>query len=101
MLVTFTTKDYPSITMFGDVATKLIRMMGLSGTVPSAIRAEDVPAALERLRQQLEAHSEPAAPEDEAREDSSNPRVSLSLRAYPLLELLQTAEAHEDGVSWH
>ena len=100
MLVTFATKDYPSITMFGDVATKLIRMMGLSGKVPSAIRAEDVPAALERLREQLGAHEEPPPP-PEADEDSSKQRVSLALRAYPLLELLETAEAHEDGVSWH
>src|SRR5690606_27882768 len=50
MLVTFKTKAYANITMFGDVAVKLLRMMGHSGTVPSAILADDVPAALERLK---------------------------------------------------
>jgi len=39
MLVTFTTKAYADITMFGDVAVAMLKMMGYSGTVPSAIRA--------------------------------------------------------------
>jgi len=50
MLVTFETKSHAPITMFGDVAVTLIKMMGHSGTVPSALLAQDVPAALERLK---------------------------------------------------
>ena len=46
MLVTFTTDAYADITMFGDVALKMLRMMGHSATVPSAILAADVPEAL-------------------------------------------------------
>ena len=49
MLVTFSCPVYADITMFGDVAVRLLKMMGHSGTVPSAIVAADVPAALERL----------------------------------------------------
>jgi len=49
MLVTFTSDAYADITMFGDVAVALLKVMGHSGTVPSAIVAEDVPAALSRL----------------------------------------------------
>jgi len=49
MLVTFTTRAYADITMFGDVALALLKMMGHSGTVPSTILAADVPAALSRL----------------------------------------------------
>lgn len=48
MLVTFSTKVYADITMFGDIALVMLKMMGHSGTVPSAIRAEDVPVALLR-----------------------------------------------------
>ena len=55
MLVTFRTSAYANITMFGDVAVRLLKMMGHSGTVPSAIRADDVPAALERLKAALAA----------------------------------------------
>ena len=36
--------------MFGKTALQLIKMMGHSGVVPSAIMAEDVPAALDRLK---------------------------------------------------
>ena len=40
MLVTFTTKAYADITMFGDVALAMLKMMGHSATVPGAILAE-------------------------------------------------------------
>ena len=45
MLVTFSCPAYADITMFGDVAIRLLKMMGHSGTVPSALLAADVPAA--------------------------------------------------------
>ena len=50
MLITFKTKSYADITMFGDVALKLIKIMGHSGTVPGALGADEVADALERLR---------------------------------------------------
>jgi hypothetical protein len=51
MLIKFkTTASYPEITMFGEIGLKLIKMMGRSGKVPSAISAEDIPAALAALR---------------------------------------------------
>jgi Domain of unknown function (DUF1840) len=49
MLVTFTTKAYVDIPMFGDIALAMLKMMGYSATVPGAILAEDVPVALNRL----------------------------------------------------
>jgi hypothetical protein len=55
MLVTFTTKAYADITMFGDVAIAMLKMMGHSGTVPGAIRAEEVPKALSRLTAAIDA----------------------------------------------
>ena len=61
MLVTFTTKAYADITMFGDVALSMLKMMGHSGTVPSAIRAADVPAALSRLKAAIDAEKFPSA----------------------------------------
>ena len=58
MLVTVTTDAYSDITMFGNVAVRLLRLMGHSGTVPGALRAEDVPAALQRLEAGLADHGE-------------------------------------------
>jgi len=37
MLVTFSCKVCPNITMFGDVAVRMLRLIGHSGTVPSAL----------------------------------------------------------------
>jgi hypothetical protein len=100
MLVTFHTKAYADITMFGDVAKKLLTLMGHSGTIPSALSAQDVPAALARLRAAIGAERarepEPSGDEDERKER----RVSLANRAYPLIELLAAAAAEECEVTW-
>jgi len=73
VLVTFTCKAYADITMFGDVALGMLRMMGHSEMVPGAILAEDVPAALDRLKRAVET-AKAAAPHDasEGRGDDSN-----------------------------
>ena len=51
MIVTFKTKAYADITLFGDVAVHLLKLMGHSGTVPGAIQAEDVNDYKQRLEQ--------------------------------------------------
>jgi hypothetical protein len=98
MLVKFRS-DAGDMTMFGDIAVELLRMMGHSGTVPSAILAKDIPAALDRLRKGVAAA--PASAErspDEERE--KGPRVSLQQRAYPLIELLERAAKNGWDVMW-
>jgi hypothetical protein len=105
MLVTFRTKAYADITMFGDVAKQLLELMGHSGTVPSAIKAEDVPAVLARLeaamRERKAADAVEPPPADAGRDDHDAPRkVTLSQRAVPLLELLRAAAAQKADVMW-
>ena len=97
MLVTFTTDAYADITMFGDVAQALLKMMGHSGTVPSAILAEDVPAALSRLTAGVEAAKAGPSVDEE---DEDEPRVSLSNRALPLINLLTAAAQAGSDVMW-
>lgn len=102
MLVVFKSDAYSDIIMFGDVAQQLLKMMGHSGTVPSAIKAEDVAAALERLKRSLEGEK-PAgdAPvgAEERRENDQN--VSLRDRALPLIELLTAAARKQRDVMWN
>jgi Domain of unknown function (DUF1840) len=99
MLVTFTTDAYADITMFGDVALTLLKMMGHSATVPSAILAEDVPAALSRLTAAIEA--EKALPPAEDKDaDADEPVVSIAHRALPLINLLAAAAKAESNVMW-
>ena len=88
--------------MFGDVALKLLKMMGHSGTVPSAILAPDIPAALTRLKAAVAAEPESPLPEPErnANDAEPEPKVSLRQRAYPLIELLARAEKRGCDVMW-
>ncbi len=97
MLVTFTTDAYADITMFGDVALTLLKMMGHSGAVPSAILAADVPAALSRLTAAIES-AKAVPPVDD--EDEDEPQVSLSNRALPLIDLLTAAAQAGSDVMW-
>ena len=103
MLVTFRTPAYADPLMFGDIAVQLLKLMGHSGTVPGALRAEDVPAALERLRTALAAQPAAvpnAADREEEETDENEPRVSLAHRALPLIEWLAAAAAARCDVRW-
>jgi len=101
MLVTFRSKAWGNITMFGDVAMALLKLMGHSGTVPSAILARDVPAALQQLKDRLAAGTfeEVERPAEDGDEEV-RPAVGLRTRAYPLLELLSAAAEQECDVLW-
>jgi Domain of unknown function (DUF1840) len=105
MIVKFSTRA-GALTMHGDAAVALIKAMGHSGTVPSAILAADLPAALVQLRKALDeqghAPSPPPPPpsadvdEDEERE----PPVTLHMRALPLIDMIETAIARGSDLMW-
>lgn len=99
MLITFSTKAWADITMFGEVAVNLLKLMGHSGTVPGALLAEDIPEALEKLKAGIEAeNTKPSEPPPD--DDPDEPKVDLSLRAYPLIELLTAAAKENQNVMW-
>ena len=102
MLITFRTKAYADITMFGEVALTLIRLMGHSGSVPGAILAQDVPDALARLRAAAAANPDTPAPGPTSGrgEDSDEPPVTLAHRAMPLIALLEAAARDGCNVMW-
>ena len=105
MLVTFRTKAHGDITMFGAVGVELLKLAGMTGNLPTAILAADVPAVRAKLESALAAHraafGEGAPSGAEARERSGErddepgaaPAVPLRHRALPLLELLRAAAA--------
>lgn len=99
MLVKFNSK-VGSIVMFGEVAVALIKMMGHSGTVPSALLAADIPAALENLKRAaaIAPDSQPEGGKEEKEDEA--PRVSLHQRAYPLIKLLTQASERGCDVVW-
>jgi soluble cytochrome b562 len=97
MLVKFDS-EAGQILMFGDVAVALLKMMGQSGVVPGAIVAAEIPSALEKLRQGVEAQAHhPRARRDDETEE---PDVTLRQRAVPLIELLDRAAKQGKNVMW-
>lgn len=100
MIVTFTTKAYADITMFGDVAVSLLKMMGHSGTVPSAILAADIPNALAQLKKALDVKTEPVKVQNSNEDGEGEPHISMHNRALPLLALLDAAAKENEDVTW-
>jgi hypothetical protein len=100
MLVTFSCPAYADITLFGDVAVRLLHLMGHSSTVPSALLAEDVQAALERLEAAVEADKQLLHSQNTAEEADGDAAISLSHRALPLIELLKAAAKEKCNVMW-
>jgi len=111
MLVRFHSEASAGFTMFGDSAIELLRLMGASGAIPGALSAGDVPEALRRLGQAVASSEGERAPKEPGpeKEQSANaranndrevPKVKLRTRAYPLLQMLETAIAKECAVVW-
>ena len=112
MLVRFHSRAAAGVTLFGYVAQDLLRLMGMSGAVPGAVLAADVPRALSRLREALaspEGDRVPVPPAPPGRTKSAEPdeepereaqQISLRTRAFPLLQLLDTAAAAQCEVVW-
>ncbi|TOF34717.1 hypothetical protein CGJ21_23115 [Vibrio parahaemolyticus] len=105
MLITFRCRSYANVTMFGDIALEMIKMMGHSGTVPGSVSAQDVPDALSKLTSALSAKNaaEENLPTDvdvDEEKEQVEPAVSLGRRAFPLIELLKSAIKEECEVMW-
>jgi hypothetical protein len=88
--------------MLGDEAVRLIKMMGHSGTVPGALPADEVPAALKQLQTAVAAEKNAEeAPATDGEEDEKDRRVNISVRAWPLMEMLAAAARENREVMWY
>ena len=97
MLLTFKTRAYADITMFGDVGKKMLEMMDFGTRIPGAIRAGDLPAALANLEAAL---AKMPREENPPPDKDDQPRVGLHTRAIPLIALPRAAIEAEAGLSW-
>jgi hypothetical protein len=104
MLIRFSSVKTESITMFGNVAVQLIKMLGASGAVPGGLSAADIPVALQRLREQLQMQPAAIVEASDAVSDKNekerDPPVALATRAGPLISLLERASAASVPVMW-
>ena len=100
MLIKFDS-EVGSFTMAGDIAVQLLKAMGHSGTVPSAMLPGDIPNALARLK--LAVNASPASATESSSSDDKDQKeatVSLRQRAFPLIDLLTRAAAKGAEVMW-
>ena len=102
MLVRFHSQAGQSVLMFGDDARTLLHLMGMSGDIPGAVAPEDVLDALDRLKRALESSKPGVAKplENGKQDDAGEIPVGMSVRAYPLVQLLQLAVRGNHAVVW-
>lgn len=88
--------------MLDNDAKKMLALMKQSGAVPGAVRAEAVGVALGNLQDALKADDTEAsdAPATDGQDDEQEQPVALGTRAYPLLQLLEDAQAKRESVRW-
>lgn len=121
MIVTFRSRATADVIMFGDVAQRLMQIMGKEATAQGIVTVEQLPDAIARLRaamaQDKERHAQLLAAVLDGEEGvdgvnaeatqaaSSLPSamdqpVSLTQRAVPLLEMLERSLRHQQAVVW-
>lgn len=100
MLVTFTCNAYENIIYFGDVAARLLTLMGHSGTIPGAIKAEHIGEALERLQAGIGRSVTNDSSSQSNDEEENEPDISLVNRAIPLINMLKAAKKANCDILW-
>lgn len=107
-MVTFKSKAGRDVDYHTNVGLQFLQMMGRDTKLPSAMYADDIPEALANLQRELgrlaeeeEPDTRQAAVKEPQNDDEEKPeRVSLSIRARPLLKLLQQAQEANVGLMW-
>jgi hypothetical protein len=112
MIVTFKSAAAGDVIMFGDVAQRMMEIMGKEPSEKGIVTVEQLPDAIARLRAavaedkaRMAAIAEEERPQSEPAQNGGNgentrPFVSLHQRAAPLLELLEWALKKQKPVLW-
>lgn len=101
-LVTFQSRAYNDVVMFGDVGKTLLGMMGMRENLPGALHPDDIPLASHNLRKALGtiAARDDGADAGEDADTDNDAAVPLADRALPLIELLCAAHRERAHVMW-
>lgn len=108
MLITFKSAAGADVIMFGDIARKLVAIVGKDPQDGKGIvTVEQLPDAIARLRAAIE--EDKARRAGQAQDDDEEPDperrgmaapVSLAQRAWPLLDLLEASQKEGVPVVW-
>ncbi len=106
-MITFKSAATADMIMFGDVATRLLELMGKEATEKGIITPEQLPDAIARLEavmvSERERHRDQvlaSGVSETGGNDNEQPGVSLTHRALPLLEMLQVSLKENQPVVW-
>lgn len=108
MIIIFQSKASGDVIMFGDVAHKMMEIMGKEASDKGIITVPELPAALASLKAAIAADLEARKHVKEedllqfelAADGTRRPYVSLSQRGTPLAELLEWALKKKEPVVW-
>lgn len=101
MIYEFKSRATGSVIMTEDIAEKLLKVIGKEPGSTGIVTVEQLPAAVAALRNKL-----PAEGPDERQEstddgdDEPKSSVSLQQRAFPLIEMMETALKAGKDVTW-
>jgi hypothetical protein len=105
MIVTFSSPASGDVIMFGDVAQRMMEIMGKDRSDKGIVTVEQLPDAIDRLRAAVAADKAQRAGNIDADDERNRERgepifVSLAQRAVPLLELLERSLKKNKPVTW-
>ena len=112
MIVIFQSPASGDVIMFGDVAKRMMKLMGKEPTDKGIVTVEQLPDAIARIKAAIEEDKRQRAgmkaedlPQTEpdgsgGRGQGSRPFVTLTQRAVPLLELLEWSLKKKKPVLW-
>jgi hypothetical protein len=108
MIVTFQSPAAGDVIMFGDVAQRMMKLMGKEPEAKGIVTVEQLPEAIAQLKAAIEADkTERAGKQDEdlpqfemGEGGVKRPYIALTQRAAPLLELLEWSLKKEKPVVW-
>jgi hypothetical protein len=108
VIVIFQSPAAGDVIMFGDVAHRLMEIMGKEAQAKGIVTVEQLPDAIARLRAAMQADKDQRAnlqeedlPQFEVGDGGvKRPYVSLAQRAAPLLELLEWSLKKKKPVVW-
>lgn len=107
-IVTFKSAACADTIYFGDVAKRMMELMGKDATDKGIVTVEQLPDAIARLKVAIEEDKvqhrrqvlEETPETEQAGDGRTRPRVSLTQRVLPLLAMLETSLAEKKPVVW-
>jgi hypothetical protein len=107
-IVTFKSAACADTIYFGDVAKRMMELMGKDVADQGIVTVEQLPDAIARLQAAIETdkaqHRQQVLADEPGTEKTGDggmrPRVSLTQRALPLLAMLQTSLQEKKPVVW-